>query len=136
MGMIKGLMKGGLLIGALILFRQFINSPYFKQLISLIKETIIPALERMIEKLKPPIMEFINYLGKVLPGVFNAIFGEGGLFDNAVSYFEGVMELIKGIFTASDLFLQIKQNLLLFSKKISVQDFLCFFSNKSTFFSM
>ena len=99
MGMIKGLMKGGLLIGALILFRQFINSPYFKQLISLIKETIIPALERMIEKLKPPIMEFINYLGKVLPGVFNAIFGEGGLFDNAVSYFEGVMELIKGIFT-------------------------------------
>ena len=99
MGMIKGLMKGGLLIGALILFRQFINSPYFKQLISLIKDTIIPALERMIEKLKPPIMEFINYLGKVLPGVFNAIFGEGGLFDNAVSYFEGVMELIKGIFT-------------------------------------
>lgn len=99
MGMIKGLMKGGLLIGALILFRQFINSPYFKQLISLIKETVIPALERMIKKLKPPIMEFINYLGKVLPGIFNAIFGEGGLFDNAVSYFEGVMELIKGIFT-------------------------------------
>ena len=99
MGMIKGLMKGGLLIGALLIFRQFINSPMFQQLITLIKDTIIPAFQRMIEKLKPPIMAFVNYLGEVLPGVFNAIFGEGGLFDNAVSYFEGVMDLIKGIFT-------------------------------------
>ena len=99
MGMIKGLMKGGLLIAGLVAFRAFINSPYFQQMIDLIKNTIIPAFQRMIEKLKPPIMEFIRYLGEVLPRVFNVIFGEGGLFDNAVSYFQGVMDLVKGIFT-------------------------------------
>ena len=98
-GVIKGLMKGGLFLGALLLFRQFINSPMFQSLISLIKDTIIPALERMIKKLKPPIMAFVNYLGEVLPGVFNAIFGEGGVFDNAVNFFVGVMDTIKGIFT-------------------------------------
>ena len=99
MGMIKGLMKGGLLIAGLLAFRAFINSPYFTMLIDLIKNTIIPAFQRMIEKLKPPIMAFIDYLGVVLPRVFNVIFGEGGLFDNAVSYFQGVMDLVKGIFT-------------------------------------
>jgi hypothetical protein len=99
MGMIIGLMKGGLLIAGLLAFRAFINSPYFTMLIDLIKNTIIPAFQRMIEKLKPPIMAFIDYLGVVLPRVFNVIFGEGGLFDNAVSYFQGVMDLVKGIFT-------------------------------------
>jgi len=97
--MIKGLLKGGLLIAGLLAFRAFINSPYFTMLIDLIKNTIIPAFQRMIEKLKPPIMAFIDYLGVVLPRVFNVIFGEGGLFDNAVSYFQGVMDLVKGIFT-------------------------------------
>lgn len=99
MGMIKGLMKGGLLIAGLVAFRAFINSPYFKQMIDLIKNTIIPAFQRMIETLKPPIMEFIRYLGEVIPKVFEDIFGPGGFIDNAILALTGVFDFLKGIFT-------------------------------------
>ena len=98
-GMIKGLMKGGLLIAGLVAFRAFINSPYFKQMIDLIKNTIIPAFQRMIETLKPPIMEFIRYLGEVIPKVFEDIFGPGGFIDNAILALTGVFDFLKGIFT-------------------------------------
>jgi len=98
-GMIKGLMKGALLIAGLVAFRAFINSPYFKQMIDLIKNTIIPAFQRMIETLKPPIMEFIRYLGEVIPKVFEDIFGPGGFIDNAILALTGVFDFLKGIFT-------------------------------------
>ena len=97
--MIKGLLKGGLLIAGLLAFRAFINSPYFTQLIDIIKNTIIPAFQRMIETLKPPIMEFIRYLGEVIPKVFEDIFGPGGFMDNAIGALIGVFDFLKGVFT-------------------------------------
>jgi len=69
-------LKGGLLIAAYFAIAKFLQSPMFGQLLSFIKENIIPAFTA-----------FADYFMK-----------PGGLFDSLKRLFGGLMDIVGGIF--------------------------------------